>query len=610
MARELHEGKRYNRDIRKLRVTFDAFAPAVRACNGVWCLVKNSQGAAPEVYESGQGEQPIYFNLEAALAWEPSNSSSRPSPSVVDLRVQDLTYIMEGNLNIVCVYNSSSEGADDWRGYALRCRKGDNSTYRVDCAFAKQVAVNILGCEYVDAGELIGLSPENVKAIDEAIFDSRGKSRQSKRLDCTVRDSSGTVLAVKLKPKCGLVEKQGLPSRYRLFQSEKMASGKIHRISSYDPVKVLSKQPKMVLESLKAAMEEPQNNIRMFLDGKMLFSEDVLAPVEDDCAAKQAIHDSIDQALLEAGLPGTDTVMTMLAGALSSPSMAMPERLKRIQCWAAGETAPLAEQLYKELQDHCGEAATHDLLTCVTSFERSVVGIADCFSDEAGIAVATRALDDLLTRVHQGPWDVSVEQEVVRLLCRFLLGRTTHDVSVLLNLVYVDPKDLTPMLEQKLQKMRFKPIELFGIGNQFRCNGIWFRTTVVDLDAKPYSKIPEYARQLEHYATAYYNRGNSTKKEKSEDKSEGEPKEEAIGGHDDSIRFEGEVVWKKDQGGQRGEAELDFLRASLEASDPKLLLVCPLAHRLRSGSVVVFLRSLGISDAGLPGNVKAPVRDG
>mmetsp|Transcript_93548 Transcript_93548/g.243670 ORF Transcript_93548/g.243670 Transcript_93548/m.243670 type:complete len:107 (-) Transcript_93548:85-405(-) len=69
VAREVGEGKRYNRSEKKLCQTFDAFAPAARAANGKFCIVRNSSGRSPEVYMEGRGGAEISFSLEQGLAW-------------------------------------------------------------------------------------------------------------------------------------------------------------------------------------------------------------------------------------------------------------------------------------------------------------------------------------------------------------------------------------------------------------------------------------------------------------------------------------------------------------------------------------------------------------
>lgn len=69
VAREVGEGKRYNRSEKKLCQTFDAFVPAAGAANGKFCIVRNSSGKSPEVYMEGDGGAEISFSLEKGLAW-------------------------------------------------------------------------------------------------------------------------------------------------------------------------------------------------------------------------------------------------------------------------------------------------------------------------------------------------------------------------------------------------------------------------------------------------------------------------------------------------------------------------------------------------------------
>ncbi|CAE8643684.1 unnamed protein product [Polarella glacialis] len=65
--------------------------------------------------------------------------------------------------------------------------------------------------------------------------------------------------------------------------------------------------------------------------------------------------------------------------------------------------------------------------------------------------------------------------------------------------------------------------------------------------------------------------------------SESASQEEAVGGHDDSIRFEGRMVWKRDQGGRRGEAEMNFLRAAMEEPDLLGLVPALAGYRVKRG---------------------------
>jgi len=67
VAREIEDGKRYNQDVNKLGKSFESFAPAIRAANGTYCLVRNSSGKAPELHREGHGGDEIDFSLEASL---------------------------------------------------------------------------------------------------------------------------------------------------------------------------------------------------------------------------------------------------------------------------------------------------------------------------------------------------------------------------------------------------------------------------------------------------------------------------------------------------------------------------------------------------------------
>eukprot|EP00929_Paragymnodinium_shiwhaense_P070949 TRINITY_DN36035_c0_g1_i1.p1 TRINITY_DN36035_c0_g1~~TRINITY_DN36035_c0_g1_i1.p1 ORF type:complete len:1318 (-),score=384.14 TRINITY_DN36035_c0_g1_i1:211-4164(-) len=571
VAREVGEGKRYNRSVSKLKQTFDAFAPVVKEVNGDFRLVKNASGLKPEVYKEGRGGDDITFDLKRALVMGPEE------PQEAELDVAELTYIMEGNLNIVCSYKGSKEA---WRSQVLRCRKGDNSTYRMDCAFASGVAAKILGKEYVDTGVLVSLSAENMKAIDEGILEKRPQKRREKRLDTKVRDRCGRVLALKvpnlmgapvpegvkvvtveLKPKCGLKERYGVASRYKCLQYEKLRLGKIDAISDYDPVKLLSGNRKLVRESLAGSLKEPQNNLRIFVDGKAAFSEDV-AKKEGDAKA----HELLAAALTEAGIPGQlDGLLEVCSTMLGSKKMQAPTRLKRAQSWAGGETAHIAVELFAHLKKHVPDAA-ETILTELESFLLAVEDIEKFPLGEQGIIRSVEEMDALLTRCGSEDWSDSLKTEVVRWLCRFLMGRTTHDISALVNIVLVE--DMTESLEKRLLKARFHSLEHYldkFEPHPYPAKQLWVRLSIVDTDAKSASKIAEYAAQLDDNQHQYFTR-TAEKEPPAKKEPEGEKHEghEAVGGHDDSILFEGELIWKKCQGGKRGVAEFRFLREAIE----------------------------------------------
>eukprot|EP00927_Polykrikos_kofoidii_P061019 TRINITY_DN55908_c0_g1_i1.p1 TRINITY_DN55908_c0_g1~~TRINITY_DN55908_c0_g1_i1.p1 ORF type:complete len:1135 (-),score=175.71 TRINITY_DN55908_c0_g1_i1:206-3610(-) len=522
VARELRHGKTFNRDPEKLRRCFDAFAPVVRALNGKFCLVRNRDGRnRPELYMRGEGGSDIVFSLEEGLAWQDERIEE------AELIPDDFRYIMEGNCNVVCAYIGS---VVEWKGFALRCRKGDNRRHRRDVDFQRRVLRKLFDAEYVYISQLVSLSPKDAEAIDKQIFDLRPPLRRMKRIDTEVRDTSGRVLAmrvpnllgsplegvcmlsVELKPKCGLSERQGFPCRYQLLQQQKLSTGKIVRVSRFDPVKLLSGDVALALEALDACMDEPQNNLRVFIDDKAVFSEETIKQHQSRTAesagvlAKSALQ-VLDTQLLEAGLPDKAALTSVVALLLGSSTLPLPKQLKRIQCWAAGETATLAEQLYDLIKDHA-EGSVEDILYHPDTFDLAVEDLDAYTCDETGNSFATKEMRAVLHRAKLEAWSSDTKREAIRWVCRFLLGRMAMDASVIVNFVRVPEALLTPSNEDILRSFRFQLLDSVGLPIDHPCAalGFWFRMTLIDTDIKPAVKIPEYARQLDELTRAYLTR--------------------------------------------------------------------------------------------------------
>lgn len=82
-----------------------------------------------------------------------------------------------------------------------------------------------------------------------------------------------------LKPKCGFINacstvhpaNRGLKhsrSRYQLHQLLKLEEGSIDACSTYDPCDLFSGEPSRLRAALAALLEQPQNNLRLFLGGQ------------------------------------------------------------------------------------------------------------------------------------------------------------------------------------------------------------------------------------------------------------------------------------------------------------------------------------------------------
>jgi len=372
---------------------------------------------------------------------------------------------------------------------------------------------------------------------------------------------------VELKPKCGLKERYGLPSRFRMLQVQKLREGKIRAVSDYNPIDLLSQDPERTLRALRAALAEPQNNLRVFDDGEPVLMEELLAS-----RGRPACLVELERRLRKGGLWSLEALLRLLAGSLAGG--ALPLHLRRAQAWAAGEAAPLAERLLEQLQARAGD--WRELLQDPGSFARAVEGSGGLPADESGIELAVSGMDAALDRCASEPWSEELQAEVVSWLCRFLLGRTFHDVSLLVNFVRVpvtDAGEVDVGTTLTLGRLGFEPLSLGA--SPLPWSGVFVRSTVVDTDMKSPGKIPAYARELDEECAAWGRRHGSPAP------TEGVgAMQEAVGGHEASIRFEGAVVWKRLQEGERAKTELDFYaRASGHSFLPRFV---PVFHGQRT----------------------------
>ncbi|CAK0784741.1 hypothetical protein CVIRNUC_007945 [Coccomyxa viridis] len=84
-------------------------------------------------------------------------------------------------------------------------------------------------------------------------------------------------ICVELKPKCGFLPtsacihpkhaiKREIP-RFQLHQHLKCAQGKVQRHSAYNPLDLFSGDVARMQRALRALLRDPQNNLRLFVDG-------------------------------------------------------------------------------------------------------------------------------------------------------------------------------------------------------------------------------------------------------------------------------------------------------------------------------------------------------
>ena len=106
-----------------------------------------------------------------------------------------------------------------------------------------------------------------------------------------VKDKMGTpTFCIEIKPKCGTLPScVGLENgryskvqesicKYCLFQWTKVNSGKYPRRSGYCPLDLFSSDMNRVWHALTCLLKDPQNNLKIFQDGKLIYSGETLIP--------------------------------------------------------------------------------------------------------------------------------------------------------------------------------------------------------------------------------------------------------------------------------------------------------------------------------------------
>ena len=177
--------------------------------------------------------------------------------------------------------------------------------------FAKYVISPLMGDDYVHLGELISVPRSFLSAMNEICRGSRPAHRLDKEIDercsfgvvmpdfcfvpLTSRDEVNTrdenkarnpAFSVEIKPKCGFLPTSPYidPSRalkysicsYCLLQKSKVKEGKYKRQSKYCPLDLFSNEPGRVMYALECLVSDPQNNLRVFSDGKGIFTEELV----------------------------------------------------------------------------------------------------------------------------------------------------------------------------------------------------------------------------------------------------------------------------------------------------------------------------------------------
>lgn len=164
-------------------------------------------------------------------------------------------------------------------------------------AYVQHVIGPLLGSQYVDPGTLIHVSEGFLEALEQKISNKRPAWRiEDAKIDTqsdfallmsdhslSLRGPSDTTpcISIEIKPKCGFLPSsrfiseenhiKRLVSRFAMHQHLKFSEQKISCISKYSPLDLFSESHDRIHRAIEGLFETPQNNLRIFLNGSLVF---------------------------------------------------------------------------------------------------------------------------------------------------------------------------------------------------------------------------------------------------------------------------------------------------------------------------------------------------
>ncbi|EDO31520.1 predicted protein [Nematostella vectensis] len=233
-------------------------------------------------------------------------------------------YRGEGNDTMVVGYRGQN--------VVLRLKKANNGDVKKvqgfdrisnSLEFAKRVFSPLMDGFYVSVGKVVALSEQFLADIDAICRADRPCARLHKSVDtgythgvlmrdlCFLPESSDygkePTFSIEIKPKCGFLPTSPHISPdqhlrysvcyYCMLQYTKVAEGK-HKIRSrYCPVNLFSRDVPHVYYALEGLVSCPQNNFRVFMDGKMVYSQEILDSAGDDlCCPEMKLEQILSRA--------------------------------------------------------------------------------------------------------------------------------------------------------------------------------------------------------------------------------------------------------------------------------------------------------------------------
>ncbi|CRK91171.1 CLUMA_CG004856, isoform A [Clunio marinus] len=221
-----------------------------------------------------------------------------------------LSYRDEGNMNIVVSVNSQEN--EEKRVIRFKKILADDKAKCLDFADHKHELINFVNFEqllqkYFDNADKFTVVPKivfldvDVTDLNNFLKHDRPVSRQkavigsnfgllyrdvaflpkeiytgNQPVNGTFKDTSTFCIEIKAKQGYLINDEETLcvrKCRYCFYQYLKLKNEKINSVSSYCPIDLFSGTPERINRAIKGLMKNPQNNFKVFCDGKIVYNE-------------------------------------------------------------------------------------------------------------------------------------------------------------------------------------------------------------------------------------------------------------------------------------------------------------------------------------------------
>lgn len=370
--------------------------------------------------------------------------------------------------------------------------------------FSQKILGHLLGAGLVRPCHVYHIDLDEIEQISQLLDNIRPAHRKHKRLapvchalvysDCTLlhpagRDDYQPVFCVELKPKQGFLSRGHQRCPFCLNQFLKKKHGKIQVLSQYCPLDLFSGLRPRMLKAIAALTKTPQNNLRIFQDGNLVFAEECQSDLlnvlqkwfqlEDKPTDRTQPLRSFCALLIEA--------LTAHLPSRAAGSTADPVSLDEWAEWTKDRRDYYSPCLAPNSSVLPSRSVLSQMLQLQSlgdvDFERlydSYDGLVDRFLNGSLPFDRMRwthpsMTPDWLTKDHEE------DEESIRLVQRYRISSTARDCSIMIAFQRIVEEESTSDDDDLV----------VGVGRLlFRC-----RVSVVDLDPKPVSCVDKHRRR-------------------------------------------------------------------------------------------------------------------